>query len=183
MVNTTRLRYPFLMSIFHTIFDKFYPLIRFVYERLLGQRWYDRIIDRLWLGGAPTYPRDYDFLLKNGIGAVVDIRQEREDDLALFERHGIRSLKLRVPDMLVPPADMIDEGVAFMRENIAEGRDVYVHCAKGRGRSATLVAAYLMKYEGLSFEEARELMEKARPLVKLESRHEQVLKNWIGERA
>ncbi len=167
------------MSIFHAIFDQFYPLIRFVYEKIQGNRWYDQVTEQLWLGGALTYRRDYDFILAQKIGAVVDIRQERENDLALLARHGIHSLKLSVPDILVPPPEVIDQGVAFIREQIEAGRRVYVHCAKGRGRSATLAAAYLMKYEGLTFDEARGRLQSARPLVKLEARHEKVLNAWI----
>ena len=168
------------MTLFHRIFDLFYPLIRFVYERLEGHSWYDEIRPRLWLGGAPTYARDYDFLVRQGIGAVVDIRAEREDDRAFLAKHDIRYLKLAVPDMSAPSAAVIEQGVAFMHQQLADGRPVYVHCAKGRGRSATLVAGYLMKHEGLSFEQARELMVAKRPLVKLEARHGRVLGEWQG---
>ena len=169
------------MSLFHYLFDKLYPLIRFVYERIQGHPWYDRIGERLWLGGAPTYQRDYDFLLDKMINAVVDIRNEREDDLAFFDRHDIRHLKLRVPDILVPPPEIITEGVEFIQRNIAEGRTVFVHCAKGRGRSATLAAGYLMKYEGLSFDEAVDRLRLARPLVKLQQRHKIALEAWLDE--
>ena len=168
------------MSLFHTIFDQFYPLIRFVYERLQGHRWYDPILPNLWLGGAPTYKRDYEFLLEHSMGAVIDIRNEREDDLTLYRRHDINHVKLRVPDIAAPSVDIIEQGVNFIRSNIEDGRIVYVHCAKGRGRSATLVAGYLMKYEGMSFHEARQFMEGKRPLVKLEARHEKVLVEWLA---
>jgi protein-tyrosine phosphatase len=56
-----------------------------------------------------------------------------------------------------------------------------VHCAKGRGRSATLVAAYLMKVHKLSFEQAQALLSGKRRLVKLEDRHQKVLEAWIGQ--
>ena len=168
------------MSIFHYLFDKLYPLIRFTYEKVLGHRWYDQITDDIWLGGAPTKKRDYQYLINQGIRAVVDIRNERSDDLALYEAQDIAHLKLRVPDMKMPPREILSEGVAFMKEQIDRGRVVYVHCAKGRGRSAALVAAYLMKYHDVSYTQAKNMMEVKRSLVKLESRHEEGLKGWMA---
>ena len=168
------------MSLFHIIFDQLYPLIRFLYERVLGNRWYDQIRDGLWLGGSLDYDRDFRFLIDNQIGAVIDIRQERSDNLDFYGEYGIEHLKLKVPDIVVPPVDVISVGVDFIAAQRAAGRNVYVHCAKGRGRSATLVAAYLMRSEGLTFEEARDDMTATRPLVKLEPRHGERLKAWNG---
>jgi protein-tyrosine phosphatase len=58
---------------------------------------------------------------------------------------------------------------------------VLVHCAKGRGRSATILAAYLMREAGYSYEEARDLLKSKRKLSKLEDRHQLVLQDWIAK--
>jgi protein-tyrosine phosphatase len=166
------------MNLFHRVFDKFYPAIRYVYENVNGHDWFDPITPNLWLGGAPTYARDYQFILDNGITAVLNIRSEREDDLAFYEAHDITHVQYKVPDVTVPDAKVITEAVGWIDQQIEDGRTVLVHCAKGRGRSATLVAAYLMQEQGLSFDEARELMVAKRPLTKLQGKHNRVLTSW-----
>jgi protein-tyrosine phosphatase len=167
------------MNPIHWAFDKLYPAIRFVYERVQGHDWFDQITPQIWMGGAPTYRRDYDYLLATGIKAVVDVREEREGDLELYEANEIDYLKLRVLDVMVPSDEQLDEGTNFIKEHVLEGGKVLIHCAKGRGRSATMMAAYLMRYEGLSYEEARGLMLSKRSLVNLQSRHQKVLERWI----
>lgn len=164
----------------HWLFDKFYPAIRFTYEQIQGNRWFDEIAPSLWVGGAPTYERDRQFLLDNGITAVLDMRAERTGPVEFYEAHDIRYHRVPVLDVMVPEEAQLAEAVQWVEEQMDDGRTVLVHCAKGRGRSAIVVAATLMDRQNLTFDEARALMEAKRPLTKLESRHQQRIAEWLS---
>ena len=170
------------LGLLHKGFDRLYPAIRFTYERLLGHIWFSQVTPTLWLGGAPTYGRDYDELLKAGITAVVDMRAERSADQAFFDRHNIAHRQYRVPDVSVPDEGVLTDAVDWIAAQIHDGRVVLIHCAKGRGRSATVLAAYLMDTEGMTFDEVDHLLEAKRPLVKLQDRHRRVLESWMAKR-
>ena len=168
------------LSLFHRVFDKLYPVIRFTYERIMGHVWFSRITPQLWLGGAPTYRRDYEVLLKYGITAVVNVRAERQDETDFYDEHGITHVQYKVPDVTVPTELILTEAVDWITSQVDDSRTVLIHCAKGRGRSATVLAAYLMREEGLSFDQANALLESKRPLTKLESKHRRVLEAWLA---
>ncbi len=170
------------VGLLHRGFDRLYPAIRFTYERLLGHIWFSQVTPSLWLGGAPTYDRDYDVILKAGITAVVDVRAERSGDLAFFDEHHIAHRQYLVPDVTVPGEDVLTDAVDWITTQILDGRVVLIHCAKGRGRSATVLAAYLMDVQGMTFDEVDDLLTSKRKLVKLQDRHRRVLESWITKR-
>jgi protein-tyrosine phosphatase len=169
------------LGLFHRGFDKLYPAIRFTYEKIMGHVWFSQITPQLWLGGAPTYRRDYAALLDLDITAVVNVRAEREDETDFFDKHDIKHVQYKVPDIMVPDEDILTQAVNWVKAQIDDGRTVLIHCAKGRGRSATILAAYLMREEQLSYDEAKALMKQKRPLTKLEGRHRRVLEAWLAE--
>ena len=80
-----------------------------------------------------------------------------------------------------PSAEIIAEGVDFIEKAHNAGRTVFVHCAKGRGRSAVLLASYYMHHHDLKFDEAVKLMKSQRTLVKQEERHRKAAEAYINQ--
>lgn len=178
------------LGLAHRAFDRLYPAIRMFHERVRRNTWFSQITPdaahaisaELWLGGAPTYPRDYAFLVDRGIRGVLDIRAEREDDVAFYAAHDIAYVRLPVPDVTVPDAATITAAVDWIRARVAEGRPVLVHCAKGRSRSSTVLAAYLVAEHGLNPDAALAVMKSKRRLTKLERRHLRQIEAWAHAR-
>ena len=79
----------------------------------------------------------------------------------------------------MPDESIITEAIDWIKAQVDDDRIVLIHCAKGRGRSAALMAAYLMREEGLTFDEANALLESKCPLSKLESKHRRVQETWL----
>ena len=74
---------------------------------------------------------------------------------------------IRSPDYRPVPGGLIDQGADFIHSQIKQGNHVYVHCKSGKGRSATMVAAYLIKYRKFSAEEAIQLVYSQRKHVSI----------------
>ena len=70
-----------------------------------------------------------------------------------------------------PGQDKLTNGVEFIEKIIDEDPEasIYVHCKAGRTRSATLVGCYLMSKNGMTPEEAVEVMRSKRPHILLHS--------------
>lgn len=58
--------------------------------------------------------------------------------------------------------NIFKEALTFMREAIEAKGTVFVHCGRGVSRSATLVIAYLMHYDGKMFQDALTLVNRQR---------------------
>eukprot|EP01082_Thalassiosira_pseudonana_P009266 g8248.t1 g8248 contig29:82407-83444(-) len=57
----------------------------------------------------------------------------------------------------------LDEAVEFVEQARIEGGKVLSHCWYGKNRSVSLLVVYLMKYEGMTAEEASDLIKQTRP--------------------
>ncbi len=107
----------------------------------MGFHW---VTPALALGGCLPAGSEAALATDHGIGGVVDLREEDCDDAAALARAGIAFLHLPTSDHHPPtPADL-DTGVGFVRERLARGQRVLIHCEHGIGRSAVLMLCVLV---------------------------------------
>jgi atypical dual specificity phosphatase len=95
---------------------------------------------------------DLAWLRQRRIGAVLSLT-ETPLDADVIARAGIEALHLPVPDMTAPLPEQFMRALDFIDEQRSMGRAVAVHCLVGQGRTATILAAHLIR-GGMSADEA-----------------------------
>jgi len=115
------------------------------------------IPEKLWIGAAPSKNDLVELKSKLGSELVIMDLTRSNEEKAWCRELGI-SYDERTP--LVPesgqpiPISRLKIAAAVIGDNVDSGRKVVLHCLKGRGRSPTLAAAYLMQ-SGMSVADAK----------------------------
>ncbi|ATB44875.1 protein-tyrosine phosphatase family protein [Corallococcus macrosporus] len=104
----------------------------------------DWVLPSLALGGRFPIDTAEHLAAKLGIRCVVDVRVEACDDERVLREHGITLLHLPTEDLRAIRGDRLDDGVAWVTEQLAQGHKVYIHCEHGVGRSALLALCVLV---------------------------------------
>lgn len=118
------------------------------------------INDKLAGSGMPTSVSEIDWILKQGVKSIVTMT---EDSLPESWVVNIKYLHVPTEDYSAPDMEQIDEAVEFIRNRIESNEPVMVHCAAGVGRTGTILACYLVKYENISAKIAIQKVRKERP--------------------
>lgn len=122
------------------------------------------ITPNLYLGNLQG-SQDEDFLKSHGITAIVNCTKDEPFHPYFTRRHIYRCdvEDSRTTENIEAFRQKLYPTVAFLENQIANGRTVYVHCYWGLMRSATVVAAYLIKTKGMTPEEAKRYVKERRP--------------------
>ena len=173
-------RHPWLQPLF-------WPFRAVSYAVFAGARRWRRgdVLNEVTSGlflGARLFPGEADALRARGVTAVIDLTSELPTAAvfarAPFERYAVPTL-----DRAPPPPAVFDDAVAWVTAQIVSGRAVYVHCAFGRGRSATLAAAALIALgRAAGVREAVAMVTAARPSVSIKGEQLAALEAFAARR-
>jgi len=97
--------------------------------------------------GHPGYRRELtetlDELRRQGVTALVSLDEEGVPDDIIAEQ-GFAYRHYPCDDFCAPTVEQADDFCRFVDEQNAQGKAVAVHCWAGRGRTGTMIAAYLI---------------------------------------
>ncbi len=124
----------------------------------------DRVKDWLHLGGALS-AEEYERFVKAGITHVVDLREEEIPEASRLGSLGIARRQVPVPNGEAPTLEQLKDVDAWFPPEDS-GSTVYVHCAGGFGRAATMAVALLIQ-RGDTLDGAVEQVRAARPEIRL----------------
>jgi protein-tyrosine phosphatase len=116
---------------------------------------YSQITDQIYIGSdlclgmsCSIHGREFEEL---GILVELNLSAEKKE----IPPDGIDIYSwIPIGDKHAPTQEQLDIGSAIIHEAVSNGRKVYVHCKNGHGRSPTMVAAYFIRYEGKTVDEA-----------------------------
>ena len=145
--------------------------------------WQDKIGDfhegELYLGILPFRSPVYDsleFMRQNNITTVMSITEVFENNSGTFQipikpieyqSNNIVHFQMPAHDFKTLPMGDLEAAIDYLANNLKNKGKVYVHCKAGRGRSAEVVIAYLIKYHLMSVKEALGLVKSQRVQVSL----------------
>lgn len=142
------------------------------YRLFVRERPFDEIVPGLYLGGR-LLPWEAAELCRANVCSVLDLTAE-------FSETGVlRAMPVYfcIPmlDRTAPAMPELLLGVEFIEKRLRAG-PVYVHCALGHGRSATIVAAWLLQSgKARTAAEAEKFLQKIRGNVRLSSGQQRIL--------
>lgn len=134
--------------------------------------WWSEITPQIYLGAIPLYKHEND-LRSLGITHYISLTEDFEMEPSLFGNPlqqnalNLQWLHLPTPDFSAVSERDQKRAVSWIHEKIQAGGKVYVHCKGGKGRSAQVVARYLLTHGGHTKEGVVSFLQAKRPQVHL----------------
>lgn len=153
--------------------------------------WWDQITPHLYLGAMPLKNFDHHRKLSQlNVQAVLSMTENFEFytksllsvpcTSADWKERNIQHLNLSTKDFRPIPLEILEQGVAFLEQQIRENKRCYVHCKAGKSRSSTTVLAYLLKQKIVpSIDEGLKFLQKKHPFASLSTGKRRILEQYF----
>ena len=106
------------------------------------------IENKLAGSGMPVNLPQLLWVAKNGIRSVITVRESPLPHSWLANTsQRLEYVHLKVDDFCAPTLEILESTVRHIDQHINEDKPVLVHCAAGKGRTGTILAAYFMKQD------------------------------------
>jgi atypical dual specificity phosphatase len=140
---------------------------RWIYGRMVNRPTnFSWVIEGKLAGsGMPMNYSQFLWIMTHGVKAIVTVREVPLPSKWFSNGNGddVDYFHLRVEDYSAPSLEEIDNTIDYIQQQISKNKPVMVHCAAGRGRTGTILAAYLIKKENVTANQAIKKIRSIRP--------------------
>ena len=101
--------------------------------------------------GRPFSKKQVDWLRGHGVTAILSLTEE---PLPEAWTRGMETRHVSMKDHAAPNPSEMRLGADYLASALGRGNVVLVHCLAGKGRTGSVLAAYMMAYEGKTARQA-----------------------------
>lgn len=122
----------------------------------------NEVISNLWLGNIKS-AYDKSFHSKHKIKYIISVIDEFDETM---KNNEITYIQIPIKDKHVCNKNinqLFDSVSDYIKKVLQSGSGILIHCKRGHHRSASFVAAYLIKYQNIKYENAIQYINNLRP--------------------
>jgi len=131
------------------------------------------VIPNLFVGGSNKIEN----LAEVGIDAILDLRKEKMDDQNKILNHSMIFSHIPIQDRESPSKEQITQALDWIKNNLDNGKKVFIHCNLGRGRGPLIIALYLIS-QGMDKEESINHVKNIRKFTFFNIKQLQLIRNF-----